>query len=137
MNGADNTLLKTELKKKFADINITKLPVKSTATAVKNITTAADKYDAVIVGIHDLALYPGKSGTYGLDSLQANGIKELAKKKNVIFVVFGNAYLVKYICTTKAAIVTYEDDDFAEQAAFDVLTGKLNAGGLLPVKPCK
>jgi beta-N-acetylhexosaminidase len=137
VNGADNTVLKTELKKKFTDINVSRLPAKSTAATVKNITAATDKYDAVIVGIHDLALYPGKTGSYGLDSLQATGIKELAKKKNVIFIVFGNAYLVKYICTTKAAIVTYEDDDFAEKAAFDVLTGKLNAGGLLPVKPCK
>lgn len=137
INGADNTLLKTELKKKFTDIGISRLPAKSTAAAVKSTVAHTDQYDAVIVGIHDLALYPGKSGVYGLDSMQANGIRELAKKKNVIFVVFGNAYLVKYICTTKAAIVTYEDDDFAEQAAFDVLTGKLNARGLLPVKPCK
>ncbi|PSK89487.1 glycoside hydrolase family 3 protein [Taibaiella chishuiensis] len=137
INGTDSTHLKAALKKKFADIQVMRLPAKVTAATVKQVVSSADKYDAVIVGIHDLAWYPGKTGTYGLDTQQVNGLKELSKKKQVIFAVFGNAYLVKYICTAKAAIVTYEDDKFAEQAVFDVLTGTLTPGGRLPVKPCK
>ncbi len=137
VNGADTTFLKTALKKKFADLQVSRLPAKVSAATVKNVVNSVDKYDAVIVGIHDLAWYPGKSGFYGLDTLQVNGLKELTKKKQVIFVVFGNAYLVKYICTAKGVIVAYEDDRYAEQAAFDVLTGTLTPSGRLPVKPCK
>ncbi|HET8572555.1 MAG TPA: glycoside hydrolase family 3 N-terminal domain-containing protein [Edaphocola sp.] len=94
-------------------------------------------YDAVVVGIHHLNRYPGSTGSYGLTAKQIALIKALAKKKNVCFVVFGNAYLMKYLCGAATVIMAYEDNKFTETAAMEALKGKLPASGTLPVLSCK
>jgi len=113
--------------------------LKQNYSGVKTVTSAAglEKYDAVVVGIHYLNRYPGKSGSYGLSVNQLALIKALAKKRNVCFVVFGNAYLMKYLCDAPTVIMAYEDNRFTEAAAMEVLKGKLPAKGVLPVLSCK
>lgn len=107
----------------------------------KNLSIATDAtinaYDAVIVGIHSYATYPGKGDTYGLSTSEIKLIKSLNKKKNVIFIVFGNAYLMQYLCPAPAVIVSYEDNIFTEQTAFKVIERTLKAKGILSVTSCK
>lgn len=95
-----------------------------------------DKYDVVVVGIHHLNLYPGKDGSYGLKNAQISFIKKLAKKKNVCFVLLGNAYVMRYLCDAGTVLVAYEDQPSTESAAVEVLSGNLIPKGKLPVIAC-
>lgn len=137
INGQATTHLQTELKKKFPALDINSFPKKLTTGNAKKLADKFGDYTAVVVGIHDLTLYPGKDGNYGLDAAQISALQQLSSKKNVIFALLGNAYLAKSICNSKGLVVGYEDDIYSEEAVLEVLTGTLKAKGILPVKACK
>lgn len=137
INGTGTTYLDSVLQKKFPALTRSSLPAKSTSAAVKQLTDKINDLDIVIVGVHNLALYPGKNGAYGLDAVQISALQQLSQKKNVIFAVMGNAYMVKNICNARSIVLGYEDDLYSEAAVYEVLTGTLKAKGALPVKPCK
>jgi len=136
VNGAGSTYLFNALKKKYPALEPNNLPKKSNAAQVKAMIAKLKDTGVVIVGIHELALYPGKDGYYGLDAVQISALQQLSQKKNVIFAILGNAYMMKNICSAKSVLIGYEDDTYTEEAVFEVLTGKLKAKGSLPVKPC-
>lgn len=102
-----------------------------------NDTDSLNAFDAVVVSIGDLDMYPGRSGSYGLSDEQLTAINELSRRKNVLFIVFGNAYLMKYLCSAGSVLVAYEDNPFTEQAAVSVLSGKVFPKGKLPVISCQ
>jgi beta-N-acetylhexosaminidase len=137
INGSNTAHLPTELKKKFPDMVLLNFPVKSNAAAVKTMMGKLSGYDVVIAGIHDLAMYPGSNNGYGLDTSQLSLLQQLSAKGNTLFTVMGNAYLLKHFCQARSIIVAYEDDLYTEEAAFEVMTGKLKAKGILPVRACK
>lgn len=91
-------------------------------------------YDAVVVGVHNLAIYP--AGNYGLDASQLSFLKSAAAKDNAVVVVLGNAYAAAPFCSAPAVVVTYEGDTVAERTAAQVLMGQKRARGVLPVTPC-
>ncbi|MFA6057796.1 MAG: glycoside hydrolase family 3 N-terminal domain-containing protein [Taibaiella sp.] len=137
INGNSTTYLDSVLQKKFPALTRSSLPAKSTSATAKQLTDKVNDLDIVIVGVHNLTLYPGKNGAYGLDAVQISALQQLSQKKNVIFAVMGNAYMVKNICNAKSIVLGYEDDSYSEAAVYEVLTGTLKAKGTLPVKPCK
>ncbi|WP_118975859.1 glycoside hydrolase family 3 protein [Taibaiella koreensis] len=136
INGSSSTYLYHALKKNYPALESQNLPKKSNAAQVKAMIAKLKDTDVIVVGIHELALYPGKDGYYGLDATQISALQQLSQKKNVIFAILGNAYMMKNICNAKSVLVGYEDDTYTEEAAYEVLTGKLKAKGRLPVKPC-
>jgi beta-N-acetylhexosaminidase len=137
INGTGTTHIDSVLQKKFPTLTRGSLPAKSTSATAKQLTDKLNDLDIVIVGVHNLALYPGKNGAYGLDAAQISALQQLSQKKNVIFAVMGNAYIVKNICNARSIVLGYEDDLYSEEAVYEVLTGVLKAKGALPVKPCK
>lgn len=137
INSDGSTHLDSVLQKKFPALTKGALPAKSTNATVKQLTDKIKDLDIVVVGVHNLALYPGKNGAYGLDAVQISALQQLSQKKNVIFAIMGNAYMVKNICNARSIVLGYEDDLFSEEAVFEVLTGVLKAKGTLPVKSCK
>lgn len=136
INGTGETHLYTVLKKSYPTLTPNSIPKKSTAAQVKATLDKLAQAEVLVVGIHELALYPGKDGYYGLDAAQISALQQLSQKKNVIFAILGNAYLLKNICSAKSVVIGYEDDPFTEEAVFEVITGKLKAKGKLPVRPC-
>lgn len=93
------------------------------------------KYDAVVIGLHQLTKYPSnnfgmsKTAVYLLNGLQANN--------NAITFLFGNPYAVKNMCDAKNLVACYEDDIIFQQQAFEVLNGNLQPQGTLPVTVCE
>lgn len=83
-----------------------------------------------------IALYPKKStksSVFGLSFSAIQCVKELcALGKPVIIVVFGSPYLVP-LFNSQTLVVAYEGDPLAQQAAVEVLLGKISAKGKLPV----
>lgn len=100
---------------------------------VVNASTNLDAYDLVIVGVHQIAWYPGKNGQYGLDNTMIANIKKWSGREKTVFVFFGNAYAAQVASQAQNVIVTFEEDEAAHEAAADVLEGSLEAKGKLPV----
>ncbi|RQO30336.1 serine hydrolase [Taibaiella sp. KBW10] len=92
------------------------------------------KYDAVIIGMQDLNLYP--KDNYGIDAMQLAFLKQLTLSDKTIFLNFGNAYASKYICGAGSSIIAYEENYATYLATLNVLLGRMTAKGVLPVQPC-
>lgn len=129
--------LSTQLKKKFPNLIIQMLPANSNTDNTAQVLSKTRSADVIIIGVHNLALYPGKAGNYGLDTVQVAFLQQLSKNNNALFAVMGNAYGLKNICNAGSIIAGYEDDLYTQEAAYEVMTGVLKAKGELPVKPCK
>lgn len=111
--------------------------LKVSMSAVSTVLTSPDRYDAIIVGIHNINKYPGKNGTYGISATQIAQLKQLSALKQVIIVHFGNVYTLKYSCKAPAVLAAYEDNSYTQKAVADVLLGLHKATGQLPVTVCK
>ena len=90
-------------------------------------------YDHVLVGIHDVGNYPGNFYQLNPDNLSM--LKDLAQQTNVVPVLFGNPYALKYFKDFDHLICAYEDNDMTHSIASQVLFGALSAKGKLPVSP--
>lgn len=126
--------LSEQLEKKFSSFKQMAVPAGSKSS--KAVLAKLSDKEVVVVGVHDLALYPGKDGHYGLDSEQITLLQQLSKNKNVIFAIMGNAYAANMVCAAGSVVVGYEDDLYSQEAVFEVICGVLKARGTLPVKPC-
>lgn len=90
-------------------------------------------WDAVVVVVEGLSFYPGKS--YGLDAATLNFMSTMAKRKNTIIALMGNAYALKYVCNAANLICGFEGTEWTVAALQKVLSGTLEAKGKLPVTP--
>jgi beta-N-acetylhexosaminidase len=91
------------------------------------------KYDAIVVGIHDFSNRP--SNNYNISPAAIELWKNLNFIKTVTM-VFGNVLATGNFCQAWTLVDCYQDDEITQQAAADLLQGKLNASGKLPVRVC-
>lgn len=126
-----HTLLSQSLPKLF----VQQFGKQQATSRIDAIIQSLNKYDGVIVGIHNLNLYP--KNNYGLDEMQLALLAQLTKSNKTIFLNFGNAYALKYICDARSSIVAYEENMGTQKAVRDVLLNRLVPKGKLPVSPCK
>ncbi len=112
------------------------LSYKDGAAAADKIFAAVgkDKYDAVIVGIHGYGLRPPNN--YGISATAINLWKKLNFIKTVTF-VFGNVLATENFCSAYTLVAAYQDDAVTQQAAADLLEGKILPKGRLPVSVCQ
>ena len=92
-----------------------------------------DKYDAVIVGIHNYNNRPANN--YTISASATDLWKKLNFIKTATF-VFGNALATEKFCEAYTLVACYQDDDITQQAAADLLEGKIVSMGRLPVSVC-
>lgn len=124
-----------QLQDSLGSIRAWWLPKGSSSAQVSTVLNDLGNYDAVVVGVHSLNIYPGDGG-YGLDAQQLGFLREAQSRNPVMIAVFGNAYVLKNACAAKSVLVTYEGDSVAERVAADILLGRRRAVGALPVTPC-
>jgi beta-glucosidase-like glycosyl hydrolase/CubicO group peptidase (beta-lactamase class C family) len=91
------------------------------------------KYDVIVVGIHDFSNRP--AGNYNISPAAIELWKNLNFIKTVTM-VFGNVLATKNFCTAWTLAACYQDDDITQQVAADLLQGKINAVGKLPIRVC-
>jgi len=96
-----------------------------------SLVSKLSKYKMVIAGIHDMNRQPSKN--YGITESSVNFLKQLSQKTNLVVVVFGNPYSLKYFEDFNWLLEAYEEQDAAQQAAAQVLFGGISAKGQLPV----
>lgn len=106
------------------------------AGAVANLQQALKNggYERVIIGVHNYNLRPANN--YGI-SENARQLYNSLQSYNPLTLVFGNVLAVSNFCEAKNLIACYQDDDITQQAAADLLTGKLSSMGTLPVAVCQ
>ena len=92
-----------------------------------------DKYDAVVMGIHNFSNRPANN--YGITNSSLSLWRRL-NKANSITLVFGNVLAAANYCAANALIACHQDDNVTRQVAADLLKGKNSASGTLPVRVC-
>ena len=102
------------------------------SSASNLISKLANGYDLVVIGVHNYSRRP--ANRYGISPVAYHLVNELQSQSPSITFVFGNPYALKNIAPTSANLVAcYEDDEITQQAAADVLLGKIKPKGKLPV----
>jgi beta-glucosidase-like glycosyl hydrolase/CubicO group peptidase (beta-lactamase class C family) len=136
INADSSTVLYQKLKEKYVTLQATWLPKRDKGIQDKctNMLGRMDRYDAVIVSIHNLNFAP--QNNYGLSDEAVAFLAEASQRKNTMLVLHGNAYAMQYFCGAPSVLVGYEDDSITERIMGDVLLKNLKPHGKLPVTAC-
>ena len=89
------------------------------------------KKNLVIVSIHDMSRQASKG--YGITASTKQFIKALSQQTNVIVVVFGNPYSLKYFDDNQWLVQCYDEDSNTQDIAAQIIFGAISASGRLPV----
>lgn len=127
VNGKLDEEAANTLKSNFPQLKVFELSKSGSASFQQQLKN----FDAVIVGIHGLPLYPSK--TFGLSEVQRNFLNAASGMNHTLVALMGNAYAAKMCCKAKSLIVGFEDNQWTQQALAEALTGKLTPCGTLPV----
>ena len=92
-----------------------------------------NKYDAVVIGIHNFSNRPANN--YGITNSSLSLWRRL-NKSNSVTLVFGNVLAAANFCSANALVACHQDDNITRQVAADLLKGKVSASGKLPVRVC-
>ena len=101
----------------------------------KLINKIKDKdYDAIVIGVHNYSRFPANN--YGLNSSTIYLLNQFQQQKNTVTLFFGNPYPMKVSSNATNLLACYEDDEYTQQVAADILEGKAKPKGKLPVTVC-
>ncbi|MEI8110266.1 MAG: glycoside hydrolase family 3 N-terminal domain-containing protein [Chitinophagia bacterium] len=105
---------------------------KTDSTAVEQLLSTLQQkgYDKIIIGLHNYNRRPANQ--FGLSAPSLYLLNALQRYQHLTL-VFGNPYAIQYLQKPQNLLACYEDDDLTQQAAYDILTGKIGAKGKLPV----
>lgn len=130
-----NTVLGNRLKANF-NADVYTINYQGTANKNGEVVKAVKegKYDAVILGFHDMSLRKGSSN-YGISQSAMQSWFEL-NQKNALTIVLGNPLSLRAFCQAKSLAVAYEDTEEFQNKVGDWLQGSFIASGKLPVTVC-
>ncbi len=93
-----------------------------------------NRYDLVVIGLHAYSRFPANN--FGISSAAWSLVHRLQQDHRSVTMVFGNPYTIKNTCDAKVLVACYEDDAVTHDAAADLLQGRFEAKGKLPVTVC-
>lgn len=114
----------------FAEIPLFNSPRESNDTLIPLLDTLS-KYDRVIVDLHGMSRMPATN--FGINQNTLDFIDSLSRRTEVVLVIFGSPYSLKFFESQKNIIIAYEDNEVTQPAAANVLFGAMPALGKLPV----
>jgi len=100
----------------------------------KRITKELDLYNVVIVSVQNTSIFAYRN--FGITQEVVEFVKEISAKQRIVFDMFACPYAFNKFEFKKdpnAIIIGYEDNRMTVNAVVDVMTGKLNPVGRLPV----
>jgi CubicO group peptidase (beta-lactamase class C family) len=89
------------------------------------------RYDVVIIGVHGYSRFPRNN--FGISDASLKLIKQLQQENRSVTFAFGNPYAIKNFSDGKVIVACYDDNDYVQTAALDLLEGKIDPKGKLPV----
>ena len=102
--------------------------------ACNDLLKKLDKYDLVIAGVYGLDQRPNRD--FGIKPGLEGFIGKLVSNKKTIISWFGNPYGIDRLNSLRSAnglIVAYQENNFTEDLAGQLIFGGIGAKGLLPV----
>jgi CubicO group peptidase (beta-lactamase class C family) len=129
-----NALAKRMKEDYNADVFMTDSLIKSSADITAFVQNLKATYKNVVIGVHNM----GRSSAtnFGITEQEIALVSQLQQQTNSIIFQFGNAYAAKNWCDASNLVVCYEDDAVVQAVAADMLQGKSNYKGVLPVTVC-
>ncbi len=121
----------TQKISKYARADHYKIEKGANGTTLIELKNKLEKYNTIIVGLVGLNNSPSRS--FGINQSDINFIKELSKEKSVVVVLFGNAYAAKYLNGLPHNILAFENNEYTQRLAPEVIFGGRDAFGMLPV----
>ena len=88
-------------------------------------------HDLVIAGIHGLSRKADEN--FGVRLSTISFLNDLAKKTNLVVIVFGSPYAARYFADLSNVIVAYEDEPMIHDLAIQGVFGAFGMSGKLPV----
>ncbi|NDK56547.1 glycoside hydrolase family 3 protein [Pontibacter fetidus] len=107
---------------------------KATEKETRKLLKQLRKYDVVLLSLYGPSIRP--SNNMGYSSEAKALVRQIIKEKKTITILYDNAYAINQfpgIEDSKALIVAYQPLLHAQQAAAQIVFGKLQARGRLPV----
>lgn len=89
------------------------------------------EYKAVVIGLMNYSRRPANN--FGLSAGIIEFLSELQHSDSTIIFAFGNPYAIKNFHNAKNLVAAYESTEEVQEAAYNLLRGKLSAKGKLPV----
>ncbi len=102
--------------------------------AILNKVSKDGKYDAIVIGVHNYSLRTADN--FGLSNAALNLYKGLNFIKTITL-TFGNVLATKNFCDAWTLAACHQDDDITQNAAADMVEGKIKTVGHLPVTVCQ
>jgi beta-N-acetylhexosaminidase len=106
----------------------------ATKEQISALQNQLKSFDKIIVNIQNTNIVPGKK--FGIEDAAILFINELSKSKPLILNVFASPYALDFFNLNenyKAVVIGYQDRQDAYRAVSDILLGKKQASGKLPV----
>ena len=91
--------------------------------------------ELVVISLHNMHKLAQKN--FGLDSTAINLINELNRKTQVLLVIFGSPYSLKFFDDIKDVLVCYNDDRLTQNLSCQSIFGAIGLRGRLPVTASK
>ncbi len=110
------------------------LPNNASQAQVDQVKAQLKDYGLIIAGIHDESKYPRNKWSLSTPAQQL--VSELAAMEHTVMAVFKNPYVLtnlKNIEQADGLLLTYQDNDNAEELAAQLIFGGISASGRLPV----
>ncbi|KKK76516.1 hypothetical protein LCGC14_2862860, partial [marine sediment metagenome] len=118
----------------YAKVKHFNLPRKAGSLETKMLTEKLKAYNLVIFGLHDYSIRPQNSIRLSMEVQQF--ISAFSAKKNTVFSVFKNPYVLDKLENIEKASVlieAYQDSETTQEMAAQLIFGGINASGKLPV----
>ncbi|GGF35213.1 glycoside hydrolase family 3 N-terminal domain-containing protein [Echinicola rosea] len=115
---------------KFGKFKHYRLTRNSNSQSYRALEQNLRQYNTIVVGITDVSNSPRRN--FGIKEEDMYFIKNLSEKYNVITVLFGNAYAAKYLDDMPNVLVAYEENEYTEKLAPQVIFGARGVDGALP-----
>jgi hypothetical protein len=107
---------------------VSKSPDNSRITALQNL---AKGYDKVVISFHQPKVWAQSNGGYTGADFRL--VSAMAKIKPTIVVGFCNPYILNRFVQPVTVVAAYEDNEYFQNAAFDMIHGTITASGHIPV----
>ncbi|MGB1216438.1 MAG: serine hydrolase [Saprospiraceae bacterium] len=88
-------------------------------------------YDKVVVSLHNMSSRSSKN--FGVTDAAIRFISQLQNETEVVLVVFGNPYSLKYFDGVETILQCYEENDMVESVAAQAVFGAIPIEGKLPI----
>jgi beta-N-acetylhexosaminidase len=104
------------------------------ARILSTVELLKTRYQYIVIGVHNYNRYPVNN--FGISQYALDLISQVQQNNKTIIFDFGNPYALKNFCDAKNLVACYEDDSITQRSAADILEGKIDAKGILPVTVC-